>query len=212
MIDFFALPEKYQFNNKESLTDGVYIDDNALFVYFCISRGFYDADKDSQVTFLFFCPFEWTMIDYISFLLYVVKSYNLKVSDIETVMGAVKEDYEVSFEPKVYNGAYQWILDLELSNPERDEVVLFDRFLSDTANSLDLERALIYADRIAPLFDKETNEVCLSKEFFGKILDYTHFSILSTPEQVDGLRNDFDSYLNAFMKSNKKPKINMGGI
>lgn len=210
MSDFFKLSENYSFDNKESLTEGVLIDDNALLVYFCISRGFFDPDRGSLVSFMVFHPFEWTSIDYISFLLYVARSYDLKIENISTEMGAVEDEYEVSFEPRLYKGAYKWILELEEESPERDEVLLFSAFLNDTANISDLERALIYADRAAPLYKGETNEVCLSKNLFKTILGYTSFSFVSTPEQSGKLRNDLKAYLELFMQGklsrNTKPK------
>ncbi len=210
IFDITKLPDKYTFN-QESLSEEKYIDDNSLFVYFCISQGLFSGnnDSDSQAGFLFFHPFEWTSIDFIAFLLSVSESYGLIIENIKTIIPAIEDEYEVSFEPKEYMGAYKWILELKEKEPNREEVALFNKFFTDTASVSDIERALIYANRIVPFKDKK-NEFGLSKEIFGKIIAYTSFSITLNSFQKNKLKNDLNSYLEAFIQEklikNRKSK------
>lgn len=197
MLDITKLPEKYIFPN-ESLTDGKYIDDNSLFVYFCISRDFFSYNSDIQLSFLYFKPFEWSSIDFISFLLSVAKKYNLEITHIQTIFGAVKDEYEIPDESEQYGGAYQWILDLTNKEPNREEVILFNKFLSDTATISDIERALIYTDRIAPVYKDEKSDLWLSKNIFKKILSYTSFALILTDEKKSKLRAEINTYLTNF--------------
>ena len=102
--------------------------------------------------------------------------------------------------PKWYEGAYKWILELKETNPEREEVVLFEKFSTDTATVADLERALIYANRIAPVYPDEDSERYLSKHLFKTILDYTTFFIAMDEVQTEKLKKDIDDYLEAFIQ------------
>ncbi len=215
--DIARLPEKYFYNNPESLTDNKFIDDNSLFLYYLISRGIFSVnrelkkDYDSGVIFLYYHPFEWTSIDFISFLLSVNEKYNLTIEDIKTYLGAVKDEYEISYEPRKYEGAYNWILELKEKEPKREEVMLFDKFSFDTASVSDIERALIYAERLAPMYKGgEKSELYLSKDIFEKILDYSHFAFSLDSIQKSKIREDVDSYIEAFMQGklarNNKPK------
>ncbi len=214
-LDFTKLPEKYFFNNQESLTENKFIDDNSLFVYYLISRGIFIVDSknkiDSGVIFLYYQPFEWTSIDFISFLLSVSKKYNLTIEDIKTYLGAVENEYETSYEPRKYKGAYNWILELEKKEPKREEAALFNKFSSDTASVSDIERTLIYAERLAPMYKEgEKNELYLSKDIFRKILNYSHFAFSLDSIQKSKIREDVDSYIEAFINGrltrNNKPK------
>ncbi len=194
----FTLPDKYSFNAEESLSGNMYIDDNALFAYFCIFQGLFDPNSDPEWSFIFSTPFEWKSTDFISFLLSVSRSRGFKIESIKTVFLALEDDYEISDDPRVYGGAYKWILDLCDTEPERDEVDLFTRFFDDIASADDLERALIYSDRIAPAYKNETSEAYLSKDIFRNILDHTSFAVILTPIQRAKLQDDIISYLEVF--------------
>lgn len=102
-------------------------------------------------------------------------------------------------QPKWYEGAYKWILELKQKEPEREEVTLFNKFYADTATVADIERLLIYADRTAPLYRSE-DELFMSKELFGKILSWTVFSLEMSDEAHDKLANDINEYLEAFIQ------------
>lgn len=130
MFDFTELPKKYVFN-QEKLTEDKYIDDNSLFVYYCISRGIFDPYKNTPLSFFHFTPFEWSSIDFVSFLISVTLIYKLPIKNIKTIEGAIQDDYEISTNPIKYTGAYNWILELKDKHPERDEVALFDKFIAD---------------------------------------------------------------------------------
>lgn len=199
MQDSTGLPDKYMFN-RESLSENKYIDDNSLFVYFCISRELFSNSDKTGVDFLFLHPFEWNSIDYCSFLLSASKEYNLAIGNIRTIFPAVREEYQVSHKPKQYKGAYRWILELKEKEPEREEVILFNKFLTDSASVSDIERALIYADRIVPIFEDEKSELSLSKDIFRRIVDYTSFSIDLDAVSKNKLTSDIDSYLEAFVQ------------
>ncbi|MDD3940442.1 MAG: hypothetical protein PHQ01_02620, partial [Candidatus Pacebacteria bacterium] len=84
----------YHYDGQESLLDK-YIDENSLLLYEDISQGFFDNEKTKR-TFLFLKPMEWDSIDYISFLIFAIEKYNLKIKDIEINMGAIKEEYTVN--------------------------------------------------------------------------------------------------------------------
>ncbi|MFA6096846.1 MAG: hypothetical protein WC788_04430 [Candidatus Paceibacterota bacterium] len=203
-LDFTELPERYFFNNQESLSENKFVDDNSLFVYYLISRGIFSVDskakRDSGAIFLFYHPFEWTSIDFISFLLSVSNKYNLNIENIETYIGAVEDEYEISDEPRQYKGAYKWILELREKEPNREEAVLFNKFFTDTASVSDIERALIYAERIAPVYKDEKSELYLSKDIFRKILDYTSFSFALNSVKKSKIKDDVGSYIEAFMQ------------
>ncbi len=108
-LDFFELPSKYSYTNEESLIENKYIDDNSLFVYFCISRGLFDIKDKVGINFIFLKPFEWTSVDFISFLLSACRDYDLEIENIKTIIPAIEDDYEISYEPRKYRGAYRWI-------------------------------------------------------------------------------------------------------
>jgi|GEM_PF-4691112 len=210
-LGIFELPNKYLYN-KESLIGNNYIDDNSLFVYHCILQGFFSVKDKIGINFIFLKPFEWTSVDFISFLLFVCKEYNLKIEKVRTIIPAIEDDYEKSDEPRQYGGAYKWILKLKEKKPNREEVKLFNKFLTDTASILDIERALIYADRIAPLYEDEESEAYLSKDIFKKILDYTSFSIILSSSSENKLRRDIEKYLELFkrdklVRNNKHKRI-----
>lgn len=215
-IDFTELPEKYFFNNQENLTENKFIDDNSLFVYYCISRGLFsnsfDPEINSEISFLYFHPFEWTGIDFISFLLSVSNKYGLTIENIKTCFGAIEDDYEISNEPKKYKRAYKWILELREKEPNREEAVLFNKFFTDTASISDIERALIYAERIAPVYKNEKSELYLSKDIFRKILDYTSFSFSLNSVQKSKIKDDVSFYIEEFInekltRNNKTKRI-----
>ena len=216
MFDIIKLPEKYYYNNSESLTENKYIDDNSLYICYCISKGLFcenpDLKLDAGSIFLFFHPFEWTSIDFISFLLFIGNKYNLKIENIETYLGAIEDDYEVSYEPRQYGGAYDWILELEEKEPNREEVILFNKFRENIATVKDIERALIYATRIAPASEDEKNELYFSKDIFIEVLNYTHFSFSKNSVKKSKIENDVNSYIKLFIKeklfiSNKPKRI-----
>lgn len=228
MFDFHALPSKYMFN-KESLSENKYVDDNSLFVYHSLWKGIFTATgPDTALGFLYYKPFEWTQRDFVSFLFSACKDYGLAISEIRTNFCAITEDYEVSlFDenntplpkykkivedamdqtekdemvilPKIYEGAYQRILDLKEAGEADEEIELFDRFNTDTATVADIERALIYGSRLAPLYD-DTDPKAMSKEIFEKIIDWTTFSITLTPEQKHKLGSDLRVYMEAFIQ------------
>jgi hypothetical protein len=202
-LDLGKLPEKYFFRNQEDLLDSKFIDDNSLFVYHIIAKGLFSSDKsrkwDAGVIFLYLHPFEWKSIDFISFLFAVSKKYKLVVEDIGTYRGAVEDDAEVSYEPREYEGGYKWFLELEEKEPDREEVVLADRLLEEKASIEDVERALIYADRFAPMYRDEKSELYLSKDLFRSILNYTHFSFSVNSVQRSTVKNNVDAYLEAFI-------------
>ena len=203
LINLDKLPDKYYYRNEESLTEGQFIDDNALYILYFVSKGIFSHNSkstDPQLSFLYFHPFEWTSIDFISFLISVCREYGPKIENTQTLFGAVRDEYEVSFEPRKYRGAYKWILELQEKEPKREEVVLFNKFLKNTVNVDDLERALIYADRIAPVYKDEKSELWLSKNLFRKILDYTSFSVILNSKSENKLKKDIENYINAFVQ------------
>ena len=227
ITDLFKLSEKYRYPS-EPLTDGKYIDDNALFVYLSLKNGRFSGGF-SEMTFLYLKPFEWSDIDFISFLISVSRKYGFEIRNIKTNMCPIEEEYEVSlfdendkiipkYEkiieeaikkqtdeskylilPKIYGGAYKWLLDKKEKGDVLDEAELFDNFLYDIATPADIERALIYATRLTPLYEKEDTERYMSKDFFGKIIDWTTFSIAMTAEQKTAIENDVNEYIEAFM-------------
>lgn len=112
----------------------------------------------------------------------------------------MKHDHSKPFkQPKWYQDTYKWILDLREKEPERDEVILFNKFYTDTATEADIERLLIYADRTVPMY-KTDDELNLSKELFRKILSWTVFSVEMSDEAHDKLAKDIDNYLEAFIQ------------
>ncbi len=154
-------------------------------------------------------PFEWTSIDFCSFLLSASKNYDLLIKNIKTTFSAIEDEYEASDKLRQYEGAYKWILKLREKEPNKKEILLFNKFFTDTASASDIEQALIYADRIVPI-DKE--KIHLSKEIFTKILDYTSFSITLDTTSKNKLNNDIKSYLELFIKedlirNNKSKRI-----
>lgn len=215
-FDLTKLPERYFFYNQEGLTENKFIDDNSLFVCFCISRGLFSFNKekklDAGVIFLYFHPFEWIQVDFISFLLFISQKYSLEIEHIGTYRGAVEDDAEVSCEPKKYEGGYKWFLELEEKEPDREEAILADKLLEEKASVEDLERALIYADRFAPMYKDEKSELYLSKDLFRRILNYTHFSFSLSSVGKSTIKNDVNSYIEAFIKgeltrNNKSKRI-----
>lgn len=198
-FEFNKLPSKYLFN-EEKLTKGKLIDDNSLFVYYCISKGLFSDKKDLGMVFLMLHPFEWTGVDFLAFLLYVGKTYNLKIENISTMMPAVQDNYEESYEPRTYNGAYKWITDLKKKEPKREEVLLFDKFSKETASVSDLERAIIYASRFTGFNDGELSEEHLSKNIFREIVNYTSLSFSMDSIKESKLKEDIDLYLEAFIQ------------
>ena len=107
-------------------------------------------------------------------------------------------------QPKWYEGAYKWILDLREKEPEREEVILFDKFYNNKATVADVERLLIYANRIAPMYRDDESELYLSKDLFHKILSWTFFSIEMSDEKQKELEKDFNNYITAFIKDELK--------
>lgn len=116
------------------------------------------------------------------------------------VIGAMlKHDKTKPFkQPVWYEGAYKWILELQEKEPEREEVSLFNKFYTNTATLADIERLLVYADRITPLYEEEESELYLSKDLFKRILDYTSFSVVMNDDGKKKLEDDFNTYLTAF--------------
>ncbi|MFA5880383.1 MAG: hypothetical protein WC860_09505 [Candidatus Margulisiibacteriota bacterium] len=215
-FDLTKLPEKYFFNNQESLTENKFIDDNSLFVYYLISKGLFSFNKekklDAGVIFLYFHPFEWIQVDFISFLLFISQKYSLEIEHIGTYRGAVEDDAEVSCEPKEYESSYKWFLELKEKEPDRKEAILADRLLEEKASVEDVERALIYADRFTPMHKDEKSELYLSKDLFRRILNYTHFSFSLSSVGKSTIKNDVKSYIEAFIKgelvrNNKSKRI-----
>jgi len=222
VLDISKLPDKYFYDNQENLTDGKFVDDNSLFVYYLISRGIFSINpefkRDSGTIFLYYQPFEWTSVDFISFLLSVSNKYNLTIKEINTYLGAVEDEYEISYEPKKYKGAYNWILELEKKEPNREEVILFNKLSSDNASVLDIERALIYAERLAPIYKGgETSELYLSKDIFRTTLEYSHFSFSLDSIKKSKIGEDVDSYIEIFMqekliRNNKSKRIGNASV
>lgn len=102
-------------------------------------------------------------------------------------------------QPKWYEGAYKWILELREKEPDREEVALFNRFYTNTATVADIERLLIYANRLAPMYGDRDSELCMSKELFDKILSWTTFSVEMKEENKEKLVADIDMYVTAFV-------------
>ncbi len=197
LTDLIRLPERYFFNNQEILTENKFIDDNSLFIYYCLAIGLFSnpSSKINPVlSFIMFHPFEWTKIDFVSFLLSVSKNYDLKIENIVALFGTKEGNYEI---PKQYEGDYKWILELKEKEPNREEVLLFNKFLTDTASVLDLERALIYSTRITSPYK---NELYLSKDIFKKILTNTHFSFSLNSIQKSKLKDDINFYIEEFIQ------------
>jgi hypothetical protein len=101
-------------------------------------------------------------------------------------------------------------LELKEKEPEREEVVLLNKFYTDTATEADIERLLIYSNRIAPMYRDDESELYLSKDLFHKILSWTAFSVKMSDEQKGKLENDMDGYIKDFindrLKRNEKDK------
>lgn len=229
MFDLDELPTKF-FYKDETLSEGKYIDDNSLYVYQTLARGMFSSDSPSS-NFFYFKPFEWDAMDFVAFLLSASKQYGLEIKNIETNMSAITEEYEVSYFdenkipnpallkvateaiknykgtektitlPKTYNGAYEWYLNKIGQNDPPEPVKLFAAFENQEATVDDIERALIYADRILPLYEKHDTERYMTKELFKHIVNWTAFLIVATPKQSEKLRKDVEKYMDQFINN-----------
>jgi len=196
------------------------------------------SDGSPETNFFYFKPFEWTSIDFIAFLLSVSKEFDLEIKGVRTNFSAIKEDYEVSYDPRLapqveivkrdtkknpttkrltmspkeyadifdiaytYGGAYKWILDNLKNADNSEETKLFERFYTNTATAEDLERAMIYATRTTAINEEPDSRISMSKELFGKIIDWTSFAIDITASQKEKICIDVENYMNAFMQEN----------
>ncbi|MEI7765479.1 MAG: hypothetical protein WCI93_02730 [bacterium] len=102
-------------------------------------------------------------------------------------------------QPKWYEGAYKWIMDLKEKEDKREEIQLFDKFFTDTATVADIERALIYANRTVPMYGDMDTELHMSKDIFEKIITWTTFFVEITPKQKVQLVADIEFYMEEFM-------------
>lgn len=230
MFDLDQVSTKYLYN-KEDLTEGKYIDDNSLYIYQLLRKGAFRG-KDASTDFFYYKPFEWSAFDFVAFLVGISKEYGFEVSNIDTNMSAITEEYEVSYFdengipkphfsdtvaniiknykgkeknivlPKIYEGSYKWFLDCQEQNNTSETTQLFNAFTQGTASLQDIERAIIYADRILPIHEKSDTERYMTKEMFGKIVDWTTFSITMTEDQRKKLGADIDKYMLDFMNDN----------
>ncbi len=117
----------------------------------------------------------------------------------------MKHDMKKPFkQPKWYEGAYKWILDLKEKEDKREEIELFDRFFTDTATVADIERVLIYANRTVPQYGDMDTELHMSKDIFEKILTWTTFIVDITPKQKVQLVADIEFYMEEFMAEKLK--------
>lgn len=235
-FDLKKLPKEYHYN-KENFSEHKYVDDNSLFLYQLLKHGRFSSGNPTE-NFFYFKPFEWTQIDFIAFLLSVSREYGLEISDVRTNFSAIKDDYEVSYDPKLapeveivkrdtrknivikkpamspkewastfdvaytYGGAYKWVLDNIKNADASEETKLFERFYTDTATSEDLERAMIYATRTIALNEEPDTRVSMSKELFGKIVDWTSFAVGMTTSHKEKISTMVESYMDDFIKGN----------
>lgn len=126
----------------------------------------------------------------------------MKIAEYQKIVAdaLIRHDKTKPFkQPKWYEGAYKWILGLMEKEPEREEVILFNKFYTNTATVADIERLLIYANRTTPLYGDSESELFLSKDLFCKILNWTCFSIEMSEEKRGKLESDFDEYIKDFM-------------
>ncbi|MCG2686673.1 hypothetical protein L6278_00875, partial [Candidatus Parcubacteria bacterium] len=142
----------------------------------------------------------------------VSKDYNLEIEKVDTMFLAIEDEYETSFESREYESAYKWILELTKKEPNREEVILFNKFRNGTATDYDIEQALIYADRLTSLYPNKRSEEYLSKDIFKKILEYTSFSFSLVSVQKSKLREDFDAYIEAFIQGRLERNERSKGI
>jgi hypothetical protein len=229
MFDLDELPNKF-FHKDEVLSEGKYIDDNSLYLYQLLAKGMFSNGSPSS-NFFYFKPFEWETMDFVAFLMSASKQYGLEIKNIETNMSPITEEYEVEYYdenkipnpalfkvateaiknykgtektitlPKTYDGAYEWFLDKSEQNDQPEPVKLFATFEEQKATVADIERALIYADRILPMYEKHDTERFMTKELFKHIINWTTFLIILEPQQKKKLDADLDKYMNEFMNN-----------
>jgi len=219
----------YHYDGQESLLDK-YIDENSLLLYEDISQGFFDNEKTKR-TFLFLKPMEWDSIDYISFLIFAIEKYNLKIKDIEINMGAIKEEYTVnnpielarifSSNPfsiptqkingkeviaPIYKGAYKWFQ--EQKNKKTEAINLFKKIEARKIEIKDIKKALAYTKVNHSL--EENNPEYMAKKMFSQIISWITFKIETTKEQRKKIKEEINTYLKLFIKdglSRNKEKI-----
>lgn len=216
---------KYHYSNeRESLSDDKYIDDNSLLLYESVCQGLFDNDK-TEITFLFLKPMEWNSIDYISFLIFIVEKYNLTIKDVKVHMGAIEENYivddleeldemfksdplsiltqkingEKAIAP-MYNGAYQWIQ--RHKNNKIEIINLFKTFEKQKAKIEDIKKALTYA-KIDDCFEEDNPEY-KAKEIFSHIIRWITFKIEMNDEQKEKIKKEISAYLILFEKNELK--------
>ena len=210
----------YHYNEQESLLDNKYIDDNSLLLYEDISQGFFDNEK-TKTAFLFIKPMEWDSIDYISFLVFIIEKYNLKIKDIETNMDAIKEEYIIdnpielarifSSNPfsiptqkingkeviaPIYKGAYKYFQ--EQKNKKTEPINLFKKFETQKIGIEDIKKALTYTKINHSL--EENNPEYIAKKMFSQIISWTTFKIETTEEQRKKIKEEISIYLKLFIK------------
>lgn len=210
----------YHHNEQESLLDNKYIDDNSLLLYENISQGFFDNEK-TKIAFLFLKPMEWDSIDYISFLIFVIEKYNLKIKNIETNMDAIKEEYTVndpielarifSSNPfsiptqkinskeviaPIYKGAYKYFQ--EQKNKKTEPINLFKKFEAQKIEIEDIKKALTYTKINHSL--EEDNPEYIAKKMFSQIVSWITFKIETTEEQRKKIKEEISTYLKLFIK------------
>jgi len=112
------------------------------------------------------------------------------------------------YNPKHFKGSYKWALDQLENNPKSDFSKVFGKLKTGEANADDIEKVLVYANRIAPKEinkeDKEGFEASSSKEIMGCVLEYMSFSIVMTENDREKIKKDIFEYLNLFIKNGLK--------
>jgi len=132
-----------------------------------------------------------------------VKAGKIDKNDIHTWFENVQK-----YNPKHFEGSYKWALDQLESNPESDFFKLFNKLKTEQATTDDIEKTLIYADRVAPKEvskeDEEGIEALSSKEMMSYVIDYLSFSIVVTEENREKIKKDVFDYLDLFIRDKLK--------
>lgn len=198
IIDFSKSSKQYLYN-KEDVSAGKYIDDNSLYLLFLISRNVL-CGFEPVLTFIYMKPFEWSNVDYLAFLIKLSRDYDLEINKMHTEMGAIKDDYETS---DGFHPIYEWYLEKKEEEEPSPEVKLLMKMEEDKANIDDIEKALVYSERIASIkCDGSENHII--KNLFMKFFDYTSFAVCSKDESATKLKKDIDEYLELFISDELK--------
>ncbi|OGG41931.1 hypothetical protein A2837_01855 [Candidatus Kaiserbacteria bacterium RIFCSPHIGHO2_01_FULL_46_22] len=148
------------------------------------------------------------------FLIYFQKQdeYNKQVEagkidkkDIHTWFEKVQK-----YNPKHFEGSYKWALDQLKDNSGSEFAKLFNRLKIGQATADDIEMVLIYASRTLPyvvnMEDSEQVEAQHSKELMSYVLSYLSFSIVTTEDDRQKIKDDISEYLDLFIED----KLNHG--